>query len=33
MYYAIKQTPAQRYTLEIADTDGEQPKTVLLSLR
>lgn len=25
------QTPAQRYTLQIADTDGEQPKTVLSS--
>lgn len=24
-------TPAQRYTLQIADTDGEQPKTVLSS--
>ena len=25
------ETPAQRYTLQIADTDGEQPKTVLSS--
>jgi TolB protein len=24
-------TPEQRYTLQIADTDGEQPKTVLSS--
>jgi TolB protein len=24
-------TPAQRYTLQIADTDGEQPKTILTS--
>ena len=24
-------TPAERYTLQIADTDGEQPKTVLSS--
>ncbi|MFO1353722.1 MAG: Tol-Pal system beta propeller repeat protein TolB [Acinetobacter sp.] len=24
-------TPAQRYTLQVADTDGEQPKTVLSS--
>ena len=23
-------TPAERYTLQIADTDGEQPKTVSL---
>ncbi|MHA3891429.1 Tol-Pal system beta propeller repeat protein TolB [Acinetobacter sp. GXMZU3951] len=25
------QTPEQRYTLQIADTDGEQPKTILTS--
>ena len=24
-------TPEQRYTLQIADTDGEQPKTILTS--